>query len=182
MIINLSNKYIKTSIIIVIFISLLFILFNLFYSNSEKTNIKNNYIPTKKRTNYVIINSNDISLNNYISNKSNTLVIFWATWCSSCVEESNNINSFILNNPEIPVIIISHDKNLEKVEKFLKENNFNWFVILDTNRKIRESIDTDTKGIPATYLLNKDLNIISKVITQMSEDDFYNFYNLNFNK
>ncbi len=182
MIRNITKKSIKIAIIILIFtILLLLIFFHLFYSNQNKNSIINKYIPTKKRTSYVIVNNSDILLNNYISKKSNTIIIFWATWCSSCVEESNSINSFITSNPQIPVIVVSHDKNIEKIEEYLKANNFNWFVILDTNRKLRESIDSDTKGIPATYLLNKDQNILSKAITQMTKDDFYNFYNFNFN-
>lgn len=180
---NLTKSSNKLLTLVISIIFLIFILVGyLFYLKPYAINMKTNYIPTKRRNTYIIQNANDILLNNYISKKSNTLIVFWATWCPSCIEESNDLNEFINNNPDIPVIVVSHDKTIEKVEQYLKENNFNWFVILDSERKIRASLDTDTKGIPSTYLLNKDLNVISKEITQMSEKDFYDFYNFNFNK
>lgn len=173
----------KVLIVVIPIIFIIFILAGyLFYLKPYIINMKTGYIPTKRRNTYTIKNADDILLNNYISKKSNTLIVFWATWCPSCVDESNALNEFINNNPDIPVIVVSHDKTIEKVEQYLKENNFNWFVILDSERKLRTIIDTNTKGIPSTYLLDKDLNVLSKEVTQMSENDFYDFYNLNFNK
>lgn len=175
----LNNILIKTIIIsLVLFFLLLFCY--LFFLKDYSFDVKKYYIPTKKRNNYVI--TNDTCLNKYISKNKNTLIVFWATWCPSCIEESNDLNEFITNNPDIPVIVVSHDKNIENVEKYLKENNYNWFVILDSNRELRKNIDTNTKGIPATYLLDKDLNILLKDVSKLSKEDFFNFYNLNFNK
>ena len=42
----------------------------------------------KYRESFVI--SENRNLENFVNNDENTVVIFWATWCSHCVEESED--------------------------------------------------------------------------------------------
>lgn len=180
------NKFTK-KIFLIIFILLFIIIilaFGIYLCKSYLNNNKNKYmingyVPTSNRNTYILQNVDDSLINNYISKHDNTLIVFWASWCQACVEEANELNNFINNNPNITVIVVSFDKNITDLENYLKNNNYNWFVIFDTERKIRKSLDNDIKGIPATYLINNTLNVISKEITSMDEDGLLKFYNLN---
>ena len=49
-------------------------------------------------------------------------------------------------------------------------------MIYDTEKKIREGIDPESKGVPASYLLTKDGKILSKSDSVMSYEDLINFY------
>ena len=83
----------------------------------------------------------------------------------------------MLSNPDIPVIVVSHDKNYDTLSNYIIENNYNWFVIFDTDKKIRNAISKNTSGIPSTYLLNKKGEVIKYKNGFFSKDDFFTFYN-----
>lgn len=129
----------------------------------------------KYRENYVI--SEDKNLENFVNNDENTVVIFWATWCSHCVEESEDLNNFITNNPHKKIVVVSHDYTKEDLEKYLNEKEYKWFVILDTDKTIREKLDPGSKGIPSSYLVNKDMNILNFHKGKLNLEQFINFSN-----
>lgn len=165
---------------IVIFISIIFIvlivltlLFIYFKTDLIKKNI--DLTTAKSRKNYII--TDDKNLSNYINKDEKTLVIFWATWCSFCLEESNELNEYIKSNPYKSIIVVSHDDNKDDVVNYLEENGYNWFVILDPEKTIRENIDPGSSGIPSSYLLNSDMNILNFHKGKLSIDQFVSFYN-----
>lgn len=165
---------------IVIFISIIFIVlivltlvFIYFKTDLIKKNI--DLTTAKSRKNYII--TDDKNLSNYINKDEKTLVIFWATWCSFCLEESNELNEYIKSNPYKSIIVVSHDDNKDDVVNYLEENGYNWFVILDPEKTIRENIDPGSSGIPSSYLLNSDMNILNFHKGKLSIDQFVSFYN-----
>lgn len=165
---------------IVIFISIIFIVlivltlvFIYFKTDLIKKNI--DLTTAKSRKNYII--TDDKNLSNYINKDEKTLVIFWATWCSYCLEESNELNEYIKSNPYKSIIVVSHDDNKDDVVNYLEENGYNWFVILDPEKTIRENIDPGSSGIPSSYLLNSDMNILNFHKGKLSIDQFVSFYN-----
>lgn len=177
---NLTKKNIITTFILLFFIVILIfiIYFGTLFFKENKYLFNNKYIHTKKRDTYIIKNVDDTLINSYISKDNNTLIVFWASWCQACIEESAELNNFINNNPDITVLVVSFDKSFSDLENYLSTTNYNWFIILDPNRKIRQSLDTDTKGIPAAYLINSNLDVIAKDISTMNEEQFLKFYNL----
>lgn len=182
---NLTKKHIKIIFILLILIIFLFFCFYFFIlniTNKKEIKIKDEYIYSIKRDNYIIKNVDEALINifaNYIPKEKNTLIVFFATWCQACVEESEELNKFITNNPNIPVIVVSFDKKVTDLENYLLKNKYNWFTFFDPTREIRKLYDIDTKGIPATYLVNNNFNVISKKISSMTEEELLNFYNLN---
>lgn len=169
---KLLNKYVLFIAIFIFFVVVPILLY--FYRNNIFN--KSDYIFSKDRQSYIIQNADENFLNNYYGNE-NTMVVFSASWCKYCVEEQNDLNNFIKNNPDKKVIIVSHDKTYEDLEKYLKTNNFNWFIIFDKDKTIREHIDSGSKGIPSSYLLNKKGKIIGFTKGVMTESEFLQFYN-----
>ena len=178
-----KKKKIFLFIVMLLIIALIFIGIVSIYSTffTDNYTILNNYnepeyIYASKRTEKTIVLADDTYLDNHLSKAKNTLVIFFATWCPDCTNEADSLNNFISNNKDIPVIIVSHDKEYEKLDKYLNDNGYNWFVILDSKKTIREHIDPGSKGIPSAYLLNSNNEIISYSDKTLTENEFLEFY------
>lgn len=137
--------------------------------------LKNDYIKLNDRDSYVLKSVTSDLLTNYLDSE-RTLVVFSASWCKYCVEEKENLNNFILNNPDKTIIIVSHDRNYNDIQQYLTENNLNWFVIYDTNKTILQSIDPESNKIPSFYLLDKDGNLIHKEIGVLSYEEIQELY------
>jgi len=170
--IKVLSKYF-VYIAIFIFLILVSILLS-WYKNSN--NIKSEYVYLEDRENYIIKNVSGNFLDYYYGNEK-TMIVFSASWCKYCVEEQNDLNNFIVNNPETKVIIVSHDDSYESLENYLKTNNFNWFVIFDKEKTIRQHIDPNVNGIPCEYLLDKSGKIIGFSKGAKTEEEFVQFYN-----
>ncbi|MEG0872666.1 MAG: TlpA disulfide reductase family protein [Clostridia bacterium] len=155
---NKKNSLILIVIILLFIISAV-ILSVLYCTNNEVFN-DTKYTKQKFREKYIISQVKDDYLDSYLKN-GNTLVIFWASWCHYCTEELDVLNTFISQNPKTPVIIVSHDKTEEDLKKYLEENHLNWFTILDTEKTIRQHIDPESNGIPSSYLIGNEGNIIN---------------------
>lgn len=168
----------KKVIYILSCISILLILIFTAILITKKINDKSygKYIPLYKRNTSVILDVNENLLDEYISKK-DSMVVFFATWCHYCVEEAEELNNFILANPKIPVIIVSHDTIKNELESFLNDRGYNWFVIFDKEKNIREHIDPDSYGIPSVYLIDKELNILNYYKGILNQNDFLDFYN-----
>lgn len=142
--------------------------------NPDETYSK--YVYLTNRNSYILQNVNDNLLKNYYKDEK-IMVVFFASWCHYCVEEEHELNNFITNNPLKKIIVVSHDKNYEDMENYLKDKNFKWFVIYDKDKKIRTHIDPGISGIPATYLIDTNGKIIGYKKGKLTEEEFLKLYN-----
>ena len=165
---------------ILIIISTIFILigigiFTILYFKTDIFKINKDITIAKNRKSYVI--SEDKNLSNFTNKDDKTLIVFWATWCSYCVDEAEALNEYISSNPYKSIIIISHDNNKDDLKNYLEENRYNWFVILDSEKTIRENLESSSTGIPSSYLLDKDGKIINFHKGKLTTDEFTSFFN-----
>lgn len=64
-----------------------------------------------------------------------SVLVFWATWCGPCTLELKRINSAIANK-EISsknIFAVNMGEPQELVDKAVKERNYNFQVLIDTN-------------------------------------------------
>lgn len=172
---EIKRKKLSILVIIAIVLVLLAILITIYFLK-DIIFVKCDYVYLNNRTSYQINIADENFLNKYYGNKK-TMVIFMASWCKYCNEEKDALNEFIQNNPDKKIIVVSHDKNYDDINNFLKENNFNWFVILDKDKTIRNNIDPGANGIPSAYLLDRRGNIIGYKRGELTKDEFLPFYN-----
>ncbi|MEC4728794.1 TlpA family protein disulfide reductase [Shewanella sp. D64] len=101
------------------------------------------------------------------------MVNMWATWCPPCVRELPAISrlSEKFDKQEFAVLPISIDlEGKTKVEPFLKELGMGTFnSYYDETQNLSEVFPLDT--IPATFILNRDGELIAFVRTFVDWDD-----------
>jgi peroxiredoxin len=87
---------------------------------------------------------------------------FWATWCPPCVAEMPSIQNLYdsLKNEDTTFLLISHE-NEKTVKDFIVKKNFNMPVYL-----CRDGLPNvfRSRGIPATFILDRDGTIVFKHI------------------
>jgi len=88
------------------------------------------------------------------------LVNFWASWCAPCRAEHPNL---IELSKQIPVYGVNKQDDPEKALKFLAEVG-NPFTAITTDDKGRQSIDWGVYGLPESFLLDGDGNIILRYV------------------
>jgi len=101
------------------------------------------------------------------------MVNMWATWCPPCVRELPAIErlSTKFDSNDFEILPISIDlEGKDKVEPFLKELGMEAFnSYYDEEQKLSRVFPLDT--IPATFILNKDGELLAFVRTFVDWDD-----------
>ncbi|MEG2235842.1 MAG: TlpA disulfide reductase family protein [Clostridia bacterium] len=178
---KINKKILLYVLIFLLFICILFLLYHFkdYIIKKEipiNNNYKSEYINLNNRNHYILNIVDETLLKKYID-KDKTLVVFSASWCKYCVEEQDDLNKYIQENPDKTIIIVSHDRSYEDIDNYLKTNNFNWFVIFDSDKIIRESIDPNSSGIPTMYLLDNNSIVIDKLVGDVTFNEIEEFYN-----
>lgn len=88
------------------------------------------------------------------------LVDFWATWCGPCRAEIPNIerNWQQYHDAGFDVIAISVDRDLNKLQEFVTQEQPPWTVVADHHPQNREQMGSKygIRGIPALVLIGRD--------------------------
>lgn len=96
---------------------------------------------------------------------------FWATWCPPCKAEMPHMQSFYdeySDQAEILAVNITSDDSVGAVEKFRKQYNITFPILLDVEGEQSEKFATIT--IPTTYLIDENGIIKQRLVGPMSED------------
>lgn len=96
---------------------------------------------------------------------------FWATWCAPCVAEMPSINSLYKiyeDNPEVVFVMINVENKADKVRKFIKKKKFSFPIYLPNASQIPRVYES--KGIPTTFVLDKDGYIAYKKVGMANYD------------
>jgi peroxiredoxin len=134
-----------------ILIILLFISLNLF---SQKQ------IPNLNLTN---LDGKSISLKNDFSEKDKLYVFsFWATWCTPCIaelEEMNDVQDEWKKSLNLEIIAVSTDdsRTQKRVKPLVNGKGWNYNVLLDANQELKRALSI--VNIPYTIVV-KNNNIV----------------------
>ncbi len=120
------------------------------------------------------LNGTNVSLSKFKGKP--VLLNFWATWCGACKEELPSMERLHKTAKEhgIQVVAISIDRgNQEKVQKYVKEYNLTFPILLDPDQKVRRSYFI--LGLPTSYLIDSQGKLRGFIsgARQWDNDKFY---------
>ena len=90
--------------------------------------------------------------------KKNVVVLdFWATWCPPCRKSLPHLEEFSkkkdLADKGLKVLAVNAHEDKEKVEKFMKDNNYSFSVPMDKDGSVMK--DYGITGIPTTVIVSR---------------------------
>lgn len=93
-------------------------------------------------------------------NDKKTLINFWATWCTSCVEEIPILHKLkkSTNAKDYHFIAISAGDSRKKIKKFIKRYKYNYKILMDHDNSVSKSWGVD--ALPVTIILSKDNKVL----------------------
>lgn len=82
------------------------------------------------------------------------LLHFWATWCSSCVQELDGLHNLYryLHSDRFEILAIAVDDSWEAIRKVQSVHNLSFPILFDENGSVRDSYRV--QALPETILLD----------------------------
>ena len=171
------NKKVKALIYIIgfiLFIGLAVIAYNYLTAryNAENDLINSNQSPGQEEGADEPINHLDFTVQDYdgntvkLSDYIGTPIVlnFWASWCSPCKQEMPHFNKISGEYSQDEIMFFMVDladgsrETVEKEKKHVEDNNYTFPVFFDTEQDA--AITYAVRGIPTTYLINKEGHIV----------------------
>jgi thiol-disulfide isomerase/thioredoxin len=89
---------------------------------------------------------------------------FWATWCPPCRQEMPSMEKLYqrFRNEGLEFLAVDIQENKKEVEAFMKKYSLNFPVALDSSAEA--AVMYGVRGIPATYIIDRDGAIIAAVV------------------
>lgn len=106
-------------------------------------------------------------------NNKNTLVHVWATWCGYCHKQNSHLNQLMKKIPvdSLNVITISVDKRVGPVKAYLKDQRYDFQVVM-MDERLSKAIGK-RRGVPELYILDRQGRVIQKDYGLMVDLDFF---------
>ena len=117
------------------------------------------------------IHNNDLISDEVLKQNQFTLINFFASWCAPCRIEHQYLIKIANQNKNVKILGINFkDKKINALDFLSKLGDPYNFVAEDPDGKA--SILFGTYGIPESILINKELNIIKKIIGPIDQKQF----------
>jgi peroxiredoxin len=86
----------------------------------------------------------------------------WATWCPPCRTEMPSIESLsraFKDNSDFVTLTVSEDSDVKQPPAFIKQNKFNFTVLLDPRSTVGEAYGVS--GLPESFVIGRDGRIVA---------------------
>ena len=117
----------------------------------------------------------DVDLKKFTHQGKVTIISFWATWCSPCKKELENMTDLLDDwgkkyNVQLVAISIDDTRNLMKVKPYVDGKKWKFTVLSDVNSETRRVLNYPS--VPYTLVIDKDGKIVYKHIGYQEGDEF----------
>lgn len=90
--------------------------------------------------------------------KNKVVINFWATWCTSCIQEIPLLEKLKKDNPKVEFIAISAGDKPNKIKKFIDKYKFSYNILMDSDNSFSKSIGVI--NLPQTMVIEPGGKII----------------------
>lgn len=99
------------------------------------------------------------------------VVNFWATWCPPCVKEMPSLQRAWeqLRGEDIAVLAVNMGEQKQAIEDFIQKYPVELPILLDKDLEVADA--WLVSGLPTTYVVNPDGDIVFQVIGEREWDD-----------
>lgn len=85
---------------------------------------------------------------------------FWATWCTSCIQELPELHELKAKYPKAIFVGINSGEKKKLIKKFLKRHKFNFELLVDPKMSVADLYGIT--AIPVTIVIDKNKKIVFK--------------------
>lgn len=119
------------------------------------------------------LNGKDVSLSDYKGKK--VFLNFWASWCPPCKAEMPDIEKLYeeTKDSDLVILAVNVGESKSEVTSFLNDNKYSFPVLLDSDQNITNQYNI--KGIPTSFFIDKEGNIVSSKVGGMSLDEMKSY-------
>lgn len=82
-----------------------------------------------------------------------TVINFWATWCTSCIQEIPVLEKLKKDHPNVEFLAINAGDSPRKIKKFLKKHGFTYTVLMDKSKDFSKGLGV--LSLPQTFVINE---------------------------
>ena len=99
-----------------------------------------------------------------------TLLNFWATWCPPCRAEMPSIERLYkkMSGTNFRIVAVKAGEHRTQVSSFIEKNKYTFPIYLDESNAVSSIFAA--RGLPSTYLVNKEGKVIAARIGAMEYD------------
>lgn len=99
-----------------------------------------------------------------------SLLNFWATWCPPCRAEMPSIERLHkqMSGTKFQIIAVNSGERRSQVASFIEKNKYTFPIYLDESNELSSIFAA--RGLPSTYLVNKEGKVIAARIGAMEYD------------
>ena len=97
---------------------------------------------------------NNYAFKDHVGNKK-LVLNFWASWCTSCIEELPLLHSLQEKSDQSKVefLAINSGEKSNKIKKFLKRYDFKYLILEDPSKSVADMFGVD--NLPQTIILDE---------------------------
>ena len=102
------------------------------------------------------VDGKEFKLSEHLGKK--TIVLnFWASWCTSCIQELPELHALKAKYPKAIFIGINSGEKKKLIKKFLRRYKFNYDILMDRKKTVAASYGIES--LPRTIVISKDKKI-----------------------
>lgn len=104
-----------------------------------------------------------VNIQDYAKNGKLTVISFWATWCSPCKRELDNIAEIFPDwveayDVELLAITVDNSRTFPKVKPMVDAKGWEYIVLSDATQDLQRALGFQT--VPQTFVLDQEGNIV----------------------
>jgi cytochrome c biogenesis protein CcmG/thiol:disulfide interchange protein DsbE len=94
------------------------------------------------------------------------LLNLWASWCEPCKREFPVLSEFAAARPEVTVVGVAVQDQLDSARAFVMENQPGFIVGWDADGSVREAYPSF--GLPATFVIDRSGTVVDIILAELT--------------